>query len=231
MITKPLYDWVIDCFIEATDTRRFNLNDSVSEAEWGYLLNNFRRQLSGEQSTQKSQTGTGEENQVREDLPQTEEGGEATKETGKKTRFDFECRACKTKWIGVTKWANCPRCYELNEHVEWLQGDIPKRSRDEEIAELRAEVEQLQAIVDKSPKTADNVSVVEGDYVFMVIDGVVLRRQTRVVYGGLGASTGYVENCPSTLNYSVDVPVSKCYSTREAAEKAMKQEGKSDDQH
>jgi hypothetical protein len=84
---------------------------------------------------------------------------------------------------------------------------------------LRAELTRLREIVGKLPKTADEVAVSDGDYVWTILDGEVirLRMESKTL-----ASTGWIKKCQSTLKASVHFQPSACYSIREAAEAARK---------
>ena len=93
----------------------------------------------------------------------------------------------------------------------------------EELKECLDAIERLQAIVDKLPKTADDVSVVPGMHAFIIVDAVILMRLVKCSNDGFVIHSGFVDNCPSTLKQSVVVPVSHSYSTREAAEQAAEE--------
>ena len=80
-------------------------------------------------------------------------------------------------------------------------------SAEDILEELADEIERLQAIVDKLPKTKDGVSVVPK------VDKV---HHPRYAYPGIviGSYAGWMHNIES---------ISDCYSSREAAEKAREQ--------
>ncbi len=91
-----------------------------------------------------------------------------------------------------------------------LRRACPICLRDDEIKDLRAEIEQLREKVDKLPKTADGVRVIPliDTYVFHPVFGdciIIANHQAR----------------PWTTELMGNVvSVADCYSTREAAEAA-----------
>ena len=90
------------------------------------------------------------------------------------------------------------------------------RSCEQALDEAEDRIADLQAIVDKLPKTADGVPVVPGEYVWT--PGCAMW----IVCRGNGSSD-YSETLAAEPNaYDMDpsMPVRFCYSTREAAEAA-----------
>jgi hypothetical protein len=108
-----------------------------------------------------------------------------------------------------------------NEDGDWIRAD----DVDAELARLRERVGELEAIVDRLPRTADGVPVTPGDMIFMPASGdaiEVARFRNNGCYPiYIRGKSGELE--PATL--SVPVKVEECYSTRSAAEAAMKKEG------
>lgn len=114
---------------------------------------------------------------------------------------------CTTTWKGTVK----------DETQQCLRNQIIQR--DTRIAEL-------EAIVDKLPKTADGVPVAVGQEVFVIVNDEVIDDGTQK--GGIaGACASWYVN-PGGNFYDAMVdwksgyrrPLSDCYSTREAAEQA-----------
>ena len=92
----------------------------------------------------------------------------------------------------------------------------------QENADLSREVERLEAIVRRIPLTADGVPVVPGDVVWGKI-GLSAREGVVVWHSGKSADGLSCFSCgtgPQATEHTGYRSIDKCYSTREAAEKA-----------
>ncbi len=95
-----------------------------------------------------------------------------------------------------------------------LGGSIDEERTDALLRESAAAIVRLQPIVDKLPKTKDGVVVLPGDEVFEIMpDGNI---RTWIVIWQPHTEQYMV----SRIFYDCPIPVSHCYSTREAAEAA-----------
>lgn len=84
-------------------------------------------------------------------------------------------------------------------------------------------LEWQNKIIAKLPTNADGDPVAAGMQAFIIVDSVILMRLVRYSSRGLVVSSGFVDDCPSTLKQSVVVSISNSYSTRENAEEARNQ--------
>jgi hypothetical protein len=91
---------------------------------------------------------------------------------------------------------------------------------EEEICELKRENAELKKAVKNQPMLADGVPVHDHQEVFTIIDGKVVQVHMRV---SAEAQSGWIQECPSTLNGSIRCHPCDCYSTKRAAEKAQKE--------
>ena len=121
---------------------------------------------------------------------------------------------------------------EVDELCSYIREEtIAKQPALERRAALEAEITRLRAIVDKLPKTADGVPVVPGaDKVYRIAAGDEFDNP-RETKNGVEISMnwrGWVATFFSDLRrfgdtYLCGEDPSKCFSTREAAEKAKEQ--------
>lgn len=127
------------------------------------------------------------------------------------------CPACGMKavlvWTDVAETAYCNSCGQ----VLWQ-----REPRDR--GELRPTYAQLKAIVDRLPQTADGVPIVPGDTVWILkfekhlFEAIDFRWRSETFPGGQVFVRGYWGNA----GYDSDVKWSEVFSTREAAEAAVK---------
>lgn len=91
------------------------------------------------------------------------------------------------------------------------------------VREQAAETERLQAIVGKLPVTADGVPVVPGMQLYAPSETVCSYHKHDIAAGTLPryAFSPLVQLvCETGIDHCAEMPICKCYSTREAAETA-----------
>ena len=120
---------------------------------------------------------------------------------------DAYCKNCG--YIVDERVTNSETCDECHTPVEYHTADD-----QDTITQLRTELAEAQAVVDRLPKTADGVVVYEERKIWFIVDGEVVEGAA-----GIPLFAGY----PDTNLGCICQPhtgVSEAYSTPEAAEAA-----------